>query len=518
MADNNKKITVKEIEDLLIVELKKYLDYYEYSTSNPNKKWKTRFHEFKKRIADPNFKKRVQKRNLAKCLYTTKFANGYKGNSDTDKKCIAKVMRAVFSYSEKSKKRRPGDIFYTFDIITHFLENPDLGTLFEYPNDLRIMFYDGDNPYPGMLCHNEKMENFYRFDKKNYGKKFTPCVAFNKSFYKKFEKFKEDPSNEKVLGWKNIKIIKYKRSLRNIEKKIGKRDFENYALIGDFLNATVADVKKNNMLPELKQRRVLLKKYSLILSNIKKKLNEEKYKSINKDVLRLSKTYKSLIDLKTNANETVITIDKAVNIIFDINKLVQTSALNAKDSEDEKLLSLASINFIESLINSILDIIPEKYYVISQQLPQDFFSESDLEQLELVVDFITKQNNKIKSTEFTKSMDIVNKSINSYDVVKKLENLKIYSIINKPLSSDAAANLATQQIRNNLDPDIFRSAKKIFDNMDNNEITNLTKEASSIASEVASSSSVKEATSNRAVDREYGGQNLKKLIGAARNR
>ena len=517
LADNNKKITVKEIEDLRIVELKKALDNYEYSTSNPNEKWKTRFYELKKRVAEPNFKKRVQKRNIAKCLYTTKFAKGYMGNRETDKQCKAKVIRAVLSYSEESKKRRPGDIFYVMDIVTHTLKNPMhqffLKGKYHYSKG-RI--YDGSESYPGMLCHNEKMINFYNFDKKNYGKTFIQCVAFNKSFYKKFEKFKKDPSNEKILGKKFIEQLKKLRSLQNIEKKIGKRDFENYALIGDLLNATVADVKKNNVLPELKQRRVLLKKYSLILSNIKKKLDEEKYKSINKDVLRLSKTYKSLIALKTNANETVITIDKAVNIIFDINKLVQTSALNAKDSEVEKLLSLASINFIESLIDSILDIIPEKYYVISQQLPQKIFSESDLEQLELVVDFITKQNNKIKSTEFTKSMDIVNKSINSYDVVKKLENLKIYSIINKPLTSGAVTNLASQQIRDNLDNEILKSAKKLIAGMDKNELSELTKEASSIASEVASSSSVKDTVSVSAVDREYGGQNLKKLIGAAR--
>ena len=53
-------------------------------------------------------------------------------------------------------------------------------------------------------------------------------------------------------------------------------------------------------------------------------------------------------------------------------------------------------------------------------------------------------------------------------------------------------------------------------NMDKNELSELTKEASSIASEVASSSSVKDTVSVSAVDREYGGQNLKKLIGAAR--
>ena len=57
---------------------------------------------------------------------------------------------------------------------------------------------------------------------------------------------------------------------------------------------------------------------------------------------------------------------------------------------------------------------------------------------------------------------------------------------------------------------------QMVNNMDKNELSNLTKEASSIASEVASSSSVKDTVSVSAVDREYGGQNLKKLIGAAR--
>ena len=51
--------------------------------------------------------------------------------------------------------------------------------------------------------------------------------------------------------------------------------------------------------------------------------------------------------------------------------------------------------------------------------------------------------------------------------------------------------------------------------MARNELSELTKE-SNIASEVTSSSSVKEATSSRAVDREYDGQSLMKLIGAAR--
>ena len=38
------------------------------------------------------------------------------------------------------------------------------------------------------------------------------------------------------------------------------------------LNESVADVKKNNLSPDLKQRRILLKKYSLILQNIENKI------------------------------------------------------------------------------------------------------------------------------------------------------------------------------------------------------------------------------------------------------
>jgi len=69
LADNNKKITVKEIEDLLILELKEDLIYYEYSVSNPIEKWRTRMYERERRKAEPSFQKRVQNRGIAKCLY-----------------------------------------------------------------------------------------------------------------------------------------------------------------------------------------------------------------------------------------------------------------------------------------------------------------------------------------------------------------------------------------------------------------------------------------------------------------
>ena len=211
-------------------------------------------------------------------------------------------------------------------------------------------------------------------------------------------------------------------------------------------------------------------------------------------------------------------IDEAINIIFDTNKLVQNSALNAKNTPDQRLLAQSSIIFIQSLIDSILSTIPEKYYVEPQELPQDFFSKTELAELENIIDSITNNNKKIKSAELNKSMDIINKYINTANILKRLNDLGIKNNIDRDITLNKASKIAAQQIRDNLDGDILKSVRKMVNNMDKNELSNLTKEASSIASEVASSSSVKDTVSVSAVNREYGGQNLKKLIGAARNR
>ena len=209
-------------------------------------------------------------------------------------------------------------------------------------------------------------------------------------------------------------------------------------------------------------------------------------------------------------------IDEAINIIFDTNKLVQNSALNAKNTPDQRLLAQSSIIFIQSLIDSILSTIPEKYYAEPQELPQDFFSKTELAELENIIDSITNNNKKIKSAELNKSMDIINKYINTANILKRLNDLGIKNNIDRDVTLNKASKIATQQIRDNLDGDILKSVRKMVNNMDKNELSNLTKEASSIASEVASSSSVKDTVSISAVNREYGGQNLKKLIGAAR--
>ena len=94
-------------------------------------------------------------------------------------------------------------------------------------------------------------------------------------------------------------------------------------------------------------------------------------KNINQlieDVSKLLKTFETLKALTPNNNETAINFDEAINIIFDTNKLVQSSALSAKNNEEKKLLALASIDFMQTLIDSILSTIPEKYLVYTKEI------------------------------------------------------------------------------------------------------------------------------------------------------
>ena len=335
-----------------------------------------------RRLKEERYIKRLQARRLAKCLYKKKAKNvelwgdRYSDNSvpyELRKKCRAEVVRAVLTRSEKSKKRRPGDMFYALSPIVLYI---GAGGIRKSGAKLDFFTYNPDDkPVPGMVCSNpiyvdaEKLKQGYR----DYAN--PECAAFDKSSLEKIEKFKKDPSNEKVLGKKLIKYIKKKRMIRGIHAKIGTNDYY-WPLIGDMLNDVVVDVKKTNISPDLQKRRALLKKYSLILRGIKKKLDEDKYKSIDKDVSKLSKTYKDLKAL-TTTNEMAMNIDEAVGNIFDTNKLIQKSVLNSKDNEEEKLLALSSIYFMQTLIDSILSTIPENYYVEPKEVPQDLFNDNE---------------------------------------------------------------------------------------------------------------------------------------------
>ena len=53
-------------------------------------------------------------------------------------------------------------------------------------------------------------------------------------------------------------------------------------------------VKKNKIRPDINERKELLKKYISMLNNIEKKLDDNKFKSLDRDVSKLSKIYTKL--------------------------------------------------------------------------------------------------------------------------------------------------------------------------------------------------------------------------------
>ena len=453
LANDNEKITIEEIEDIFLKKIEFRFLSAEEKVYLREQSRKDVYGEVKQTIEGEAYKKRLQTRGIAKCMYDFDVAwstyltrdNMYRTNEA--KKCLAKVIRVVFTTSDKGKKRRPGDIFYALAAIKSLIYNwENRGKFIKY-----FTFNEGDKPVPGMVCG---------ITYKNYkNKTWKSCKVFKKSTLKKIDKFKKDPSNEKVLGHKLIKFIKNVRMMDDLEEKLGAGD---YYLLGDFLNATVADVEKNNINPGLQKRRVLLKKYSLIMRIIKKKLDEEKYKSIDKDVSKLSKTYENLNALTTNSNETVINIDKAINIIFDTNKLVQSSVLSAINNEEEKLLALASIDFMQTLIDSIISTIPEKYLVYTKELSKDLFSKSELAELENIIIAMTNKNKEIKSTELKKNMDIINKFINPSNTLKKLNSLGIINSADRPLTRDSTVEIINQEIKDNLDNEVLKDVRKRF--------------------------------------------------------
>ena len=300
--------------------------------------------------------------------------------------------------------------------------------------------------------------------------------------------------------------------IKDIREKLGS---QNYALLGDMLNAVVADVKKNNINPNLKQRRLLLQKYSIILNDIKIKIDENDYKSIDKDVSKLSKAFKKLEKLTNIGNENLANIDKSIKVVSNINTLIETSILNAKNSDEEKLLIQTSINFMDVLIDSILSIIPEKYYATQKPLSQDLFNEYDLIELDVIVDSIIKKNNENNDKLF-ESLDVINKSVNTSVVLKKLDDLGIKNKFNRSLNQNIVSDIAAKTIRNNLSNEIIKNSRKLIREIDNDNLSEVTKAVSNVAKEVSSNTSVKTSVKTSVTssypDPKFGGQSLKALI------
>lgn len=489
-AKNKGKITIEEIESI-------FFTFDDYDLDEAFRVW---FEKSKKE----SYKKRLRSRGIANCQYN------YKGSTESDhyKQCQAKIVKVSFGRSERFQKKRPGDIFYALSALEDLFYTSKKSRSFIKTFGIDMTVTSGNyesKKRPGMRCSEEYRGRMW-------------CRAFNKSTYKKIKKFKLDPSNEKILGSKLIKYIESERMLNNIRKITGiNNDYyktEKYALLGDMLNDTVKDVKKNNVNPELLKRRVILKKYSSKLREIKKKLERDKFKSIDKDVLKLSKIYKNLKSSNTK-NEKLINIDKAVDAIFDANKFVQNSVLIAENNKENHLLAISSINFTESLIKSILITIPEKYLVETKELTTDLYEDYDLDELENIINSITKYLIRAEE-ELDNDKKLISKHINTSKILDELNALGIKNKFNKGINTISVFNIADTYIKDNLNNEILKDIRKIVKKIDRDELDNITKEISTITSEISSDKSIKSTVTSSYPDPKFGGQSLKRLIAISR--
>ena len=514
-AEISKKITVEEIENILFGPLeerekftiskwektlsKNFSEKKELQRLN-DEYWDERYKEGQKRMKE--YKKRQSIKGIAKCLYEDgdpRTADHY----EKRKICSSKVIRTIFTRSEIAGKKRPGDTFYALDAIAVLTRNNK-----QYDKFVKVFtFEEGDKPIKNMWCY--KQHHYSNYDQKFW----TTCFIFRKSFSKKIEKFKIDPNNEKLLGHSFNKFIKQVRLIDDIEEKIGT---DNFAIIGDMLNDSVANVKKNNISKDLEIRRLQLKKYSLILSKIRNQLIDENYKSLKKNVIKLSKSYENLKTLKPTKNNIALNIDESINIISETNNLIQKTVLKAENNQEEKLMVLALIKFMNSLLNSIMNIIPDKYYVEAKLLNKDNFDKNDLEKLDLIVDQMIKKNKETKLSELNKSMDKIDQFIKPLIILKKLENLGIINETKKTFTQDVASEIAKQQLKDNLDNDILQSAKKIIQQLDQRDLNEITKEATQVAQEVTKEVSNQASTAAWATTKP-GNYNVKHLIAASRD-
>lgn len=406
--------------------------------------------------------RKAKKRRSAKCLT---FIKRFKKSSLTPEQCYHKVVRGKFSMSKKSKKKFPGDIFYAFAALE---------PLISQNSSISCRLWGGK-------CS-------YQFDKK----------MTKEELIKRINKFKQDPSYEKVLGKKLISAIKSLRTIKAMRASVGVHPsiihpypdvITRYFAMGDMLNSRVGKIKKNKKNPDIKKREVLLKKYSNTLFSIKKKLEQNNYKNLDANVLILSTAFKKLNELPSSTSEFGKNFDLAIDSISDSNKLIEISTLNAQKNDDEKLLALSSIKIMENLISSISNNLPDEYKIIPPKI-ENVFSKTDNQNIEQIIqDINVVRGNQL--SELTQSMNVVDKvnlseyaksnsnykynfsykTMNSSDVMKTLNNLGMkntidrstLSALNKRLSTpDTAAEAAAKQLKDSLDREW---AKEVFNNM-----------------------------------------------------
>ena len=108
------------------------------------------------------------------------------------------------------------------------------------------------------------------------------------------------------------------------------------------------------------------------------------------------------------------------------------------------------------------------------------------------------------------------KKLTEETYVERTVRKAIKNNINREFTPNSVTKIAEQQIRDNLDREILKEAKKLLQEIDRNELSELTKEVSKVASEVASDPSVKQ--SGSILDKKFGNITVKQLIGACRSR
>jgi hypothetical protein len=479
-AEDNKKITIEEIEHSLIM-------------MNHERNYKRWGIEQKK------------SKTLIKRIENRKHLYGLCQGDDTAELCNARIIRRIFQRSEQGETRRPGDIFFALAAIENLIFAEKTRTKFVWTS---AFFDDGGKC---MQWLTEYTDNQFL------------CSIYSDYTKKKLVKFKKDPSNEKILGKALIKHIKNVRIVKEIKEKIGT---DNISLVGDMLNASVKDVVKNEVRKDLKKRRVLLTKYSIMLTKIKNKLDKKEYKSIKKDIANLSKTYKNLQNLNQTSFEPDIKIDEAIEILFEIHKLIESSTLKANNDKEEKILAISTIYFMDSLIDSILSVIPKKYSTIyNKKLDPNLFDQEDLVELETIINTMINKNNIFRSAKMKSSLITVNKYINTSNVLKKLDKLGMKNSLDRSFTQSSALLVANEHIGDSLDKELFKDIKKIVASVEKNglndltkEVSEATKEISRVAKEISSNPSFKSNVTKSYPDPKFGGQSLKALIYMSRQR
>lgn len=509
-SDIYKKITVEEVEDIFFNKLK-------WDGQNNN--------NLKKNLKIDTYKKRLEARGIAKCMYNNNIVD-----KDQQMLCKAELIRTILTASDRGKVKRPGDIFYVFDAIDKLIHDPKNKNKYIK----RVSRSTKEKPLPGMVC-----EESY-------------CYTFEKNTLKKLEKLKDDPANEKVLGSSLIKYIKTVRMIFEIRETIGSRDFP---LLGDMMNLSVHRKQKkwkkdffikNKKSPDLKKRKKLLSKYSLRLYALEKKIREDNYKSIDKDISKLSKIYEDLNKLpKSNDSTRIHTnqfmtgiksayeisnfIDEAIDISYDFNKFLKIVSSGIKNNKKDKLLALNSIKVMKSLINSILSTIPDRYIAGRGLIDKDLFNEYERKELGIIAKSLQK-NKLIKCNELKKSLSVIDTSFNSKNMLVKFYNLekeKNIVIKNKTCGSTISStntkniNLLMSEV------DIKAEISKIinmdfnFINLDMNILNDVRDSASNLASEITTnqannstlSKAIKSETGSGSVlDKKFGEVTLKQLI------